>query len=90
MNTPRLHTNLSVLGYHFLPLAIDFNTHDPSFDAEVFGLELVEVQEGTFGAGGTVDETPEVGRDVGALEGVFVGLAEEETAAGWGLEEFGC
>lgn len=59
MYTTRLHTYLSIRRHHLLGNAVDFNTHNSGFDAEVFGLELVEVQEGPFGAGGAVDEEAE-------------------------------
>jgi len=89
MNTARFYRNLAIISRDIFLGAVDFDAHEPALDAEVFGLELVEVEEGTFWAAGGVEETAEVGGD-GPGEGVVVGLAEEETAAWWWFEEFGC
>ena len=47
------------------------------------------MQERALGFVGAVEEGAKVGRDVGAGEVVFVGLAEEEAAAWRGFEELG-
>lgn len=83
-----LNRHLAVARVHLAVLAVDLDAHDPGLDPEVFGLELVKVEEGALGALGRVDQPPEVVWD-GTVQIMLVGLPEEKAAAGWWLEEFG-
>ena len=89
MDRARLDRDLSVIARDHLRRPVDHDAHEPRLDAEILRLELMEVQQGPLGSVGAIEKFAEVGRDVGAGEVVLVGLAEEEAAAGRGLEELG-
>ena len=87
--------DLSGFGRHFTVGVCDFasdtvtlDAHEAGFDFEILGLVVVEVEGGPAGTVRGVEEVFEllVG---GCVEGVLVGLAEEETSPRRRFEEFG-
>lgn len=39
----RFHGDLAIIARYFSHDSIEFNAHQPAFDAEIFGLELMEM-----------------------------------------------
>jgi hypothetical protein len=83
-----LDADLSVLRVYLLVLVVDFDAHDARRDAEILGLELVEVQQRALRPHRGVNQPTQILWD-GSLEILFVCLPEEKTSAwGW-LEKLG-
>ncbi len=88
MYAPRLDRNLSILSPNLFPRPVNFDAHQASFDTEVFGLELVKVQQRAFWSMGAIEKPTEV-VGYGGFDVMFVSLAEEEASSWWGFEKFG-
>lgn len=80
--------HLAIFRVHLAVLTINLDAHDARLHPEIFGLELVEMQQGALGPPGRLDEFAQVFRDR-SIELVLVGLAKEEASAWWWLEKFG-
>lgn len=88
MYAPRLDRNLSILSRNLFPRPVNFDAHQASFDTEVFGLELVKVQQRAFWSMRAIEKPTEV-VGYGGFDVMFVSLAEEEASSWWGFEKFG-
>lgn len=89
MNTACLDGNLAIFRRDPAEDPVNLDPEHSILHAEVLGLELVEVQWGSLGPVGTVDQFTQVLGD-GAFDGVSVGLTEKKASSGRGLQEFSC